>query len=76
MKGIPMADHDKLNEMINDVSELVKLDDDELLAAPMNDSNEGIKAIDGFINGGVISEPPGGFRAFNKMENDFFPFES
>lgn len=67
-----MSDHDKLNEMINDVSELVKLDDDELLAASMDDSNEGIKAIDGFINGGVISEPPGGFRAFNKMENDFF----
>lgn len=67
-----MADHDELNEMINDVSELVKLDDDELLAAPMDGSNEGIKAIDGFINGGVISEPPGGFRAFNKMENDFF----
>lgn len=67
-----MADHDELNEMINDVSELVKLDDDELLAAPMDDSNEGIKAIDGFINRGVISEPSGGFRAFNKMENDFF----
>lgn len=67
-----MADHDELNEMINDVSELVKLDDDELLAAPMDDSNEGIKAIDGFVNEGVISEPSGGFRAFNKMGNDPF----
>jgi len=72
MKGIPMADHDELNEMINDVSELVKLDDDELLAAPMDDSNEGIKVIDGFVNEGVIGEPPGGFRAFDKMENDPF----
>lgn len=72
MKGIPMADHDELNEMINDVSELVKLGDDELLAAPMDDSNEGIKAIDGFVNEGVIGELPGGFRAFNKMENDPF----
>lgn len=72
MKGIPMADHDKLNEMINDVSELVKLDDDELLAAPMDDSNEGIKAIDGFVNEGVIGELPEGFRAFNKMGNDPF----
>ena len=67
-----MADHDKLNEMINDVSELVKLDDDELLAAPMDDSNEGIKAIDGFVNEGVIGELPEGFRAFNKMGNDPF----
>lgn len=72
MKGIPMADHDELNEMINDVSELVKLDDDELLAAPMDDSNEGIKAIDGFVNEGVIGEIPEGFRAFKKMENDPF----
>lgn len=72
MKGIPMADHDELNEMINDVSELVKLDDDELLAAPMDDSNEGIKAIDGFVNEGVIGELPEGFRAFNKMGNDPF----
>lgn len=67
-----MADHDELNEMINDVSELVKLDDDELLAAPMDDSNEGIKAIDGFVNEGVISELPEGFRAFNKMGNGPF----
>lgn len=72
MKGIPMADHDELNEMINDVSELVKLNDDELLAAPMDGSNEGIKAIDGFVNGGVIDEIPEGFRAFKKMENDPF----
>ena len=67
-----MADHDELNEMINDVSELVKLDDDELLAAPMDDSNEGIKVIDGFVNEGAIGELPEGFRAFNKMGNDPF----
>lgn len=67
-----MADHDELNEMINDVSELVKLDDDELLSAPMDDSNEGIKAIDGFVNEGVIGELPESFRAFNKMGNDPF----
>lgn len=67
-----MANYDELNEMINDVSELVKLDDDELLAAPMDDSNEGIKAIDGFVNDGVIDELPEGFRTFNKMGNDPF----
>lgn len=46
-----MKNSDELNEMINDVAKLAKLDDDKILAAPENENNEGnegIRAITGF----------------------------
>lgn len=46
-----MKNSDELDEMINDVAKLAKLDDDRILAAPENESNEGnegIRVITGF----------------------------
>ena len=46
-----MENNDELNEMINDVAKLAKLDDDKILVASENEDNEGnegIKAIIGF----------------------------
>lgn len=46
-----MENSDELNEMINDVAKLAKLDDDKILIASENENNEGnegIRAITGF----------------------------
>lgn len=62
-----MINHHELNEIINDVAELVKLDDNKLLKAVMNGSNNGAIAISGFISLSMMGgDPWDGFKELDE----------